>query len=563
MFGRVTTAVVITMSLGLLAVPLSSARTSASAAAATAPRCTIVGTSHADRLVGTAGRDVICGRGGDDVVLGRGGDDILRGGEGRDSLNGGDGADTVNGGPGRDKLSGGDGSDRLLGGLSGDLASGGSGRDVVSGGEGNDDLAGGPQADHIDGGLGTNWCTLDAADTSEQCVYDLAPPSADTLSFSKDAIDVTWGARQVTVRFHLADDTGVEWVNVTPGPDADWFPGANAVLRSGTVRDGWWEATLDFQRWSLPGTYTPQLDVWDRVNRHSRVDFPDVSLEVRDDTPDLGLPSVTLLSPTPAASYDVRNNAVSIKVRARITDELSGATNVGVGGWAPRVDGVRTFGTGGGMQLISGDRHDGIWTGWVTIMEDSVGGDWSLTIEATDRAHRDSRHIVQYWGPGEYVYLAHDPVANRPFPNNMGSVTVIGRARTDTTAPTLQSIQVTPDQVDTLPGPASVHVTVQGSDAGRGVGGVNVGLFSAVYDESAPQYLSESLDLTGGDLNNGTWSGWIDLPQGIPPGTYYVKVLIWDRDNNMNAYMSSGHPDAAFYTELPSNPTVTVVDSSP
>jgi Ca2+-binding RTX toxin-like protein len=134
-------------------------------------------------------------------------------------------------------LSGGDGADRLRAGPGGDSAFGGAGRDTISGGYGNDDLAGGPQADDVDGGPGTNWCTLDAADTADRCVYDRLPAGADRLAFSVEAVDVTEAAREVTVRVHVIDDTGVQSVQVQPGLDTDWFPSAIANLTSGDVRD--------------------------------------------------------------------------------------------------------------------------------------------------------------------------------------------------------------------------------------------------------------------------------------------------------------------------------------
>jgi uncharacterized repeat protein (TIGR01451 family) len=65
-------------------------------------RCTITGSSGADRLRGTAGRDVICGLGGNDVLIGLGGDDVLRGGAGNDRLVGGKGRDSLVGGAGKD-----------------------------------------------------------------------------------------------------------------------------------------------------------------------------------------------------------------------------------------------------------------------------------------------------------------------------------------------------------------------------------------------------------------------------------------------------------------------------
>lgn len=124
----------------------------------------------------------------------------------------------------------------------------------------------------------------------------------------------------------------------------------------------------------------------------------------------------------------------------------------------------------------------------------------------------------------------------------MGSVTVIGRARTDTTAPVVSSVQVTPTQVDTLPGPANVQLTVQASDPGLGVQGVYAELVPLANDQSAPQMPSRSLELSSGDQANGAWRGSITLPQGLPPGTYYIKVITWDVDTNMTATCPPASP---------------------
>lgn len=527
--------------------------------------CTVTGTAGDDRLVGTSGPDVICGLGGDDFIVGRGGDDRILGGAGGDTIAGGDGADIVVGGAGHDVLVGGNGADELLGGLAGDVETGGAGRDVVSGGNGNDDLAGGTQADDIDGGPGTNWCTVDTADTADRCVYDLTPGNADQLTLSTDNVNVTAGDREVTVRVHATDDTGLQYVRVLPGDDTDWFPTAHAQRVSGTVRDGWWEATLVFHRWSAPGTFVPRVAMSDRVNRGSLVVFPDSPLTVRDDTPDLELPTVQLLAPAPTKTYDTRTSYADVTVRAHITDSLSGVQpeEIGLVLWQPRVDGAVIAGWGRQLELQSGDLYDGIWSGTIALPRNSVAGDWNIEITALDRAHRETNHRIHWWGPGEYVYWSDRPELNRAFPDNMGSFHILGRARTDTQPPIVTSVAVSPDHVDTLPGPATVHLTVQAADAGRGVDGVYVELMSVSDDGTGPKYLSDSLELTAGDDQDGTWTGSITLPQGIPPGTYYLKVVTWDHDTNMTAYVSSGHPDADSYAhQIASNPTVTVIDSS-
>jgi Tol biopolymer transport system component len=74
------------------------------------PRCTLYGTSRADRLVGTAGRDVICALGGDDTVEALAGDDVVIGGDGNDRIDGGTGEDRLFGAFGDDAIDAQDGA---------------------------------------------------------------------------------------------------------------------------------------------------------------------------------------------------------------------------------------------------------------------------------------------------------------------------------------------------------------------------------------------------------------------------------------------------------------------
>jgi hypothetical protein len=514
-------------------------------AASARPRCTMVGSPGDDRLVGTSRRDVICGRGGSDRIVGRGGDDLVLGGRGRD------------------RLVGGTGNDRLSGGDANDVLEGGDGTDVVLGGAGNDDLAGGRRADEIDGGAGTNWCLLDAADVADRCVYDEEPGVADQLTVSQDSVDVTLQDRLVTIRVHVTDDTGARFVRITPGEGTPWFPATNPELRTGDVRDGWWTATLTLRRWSMPGTYVPNVTVWDRLDRRSVTEFPESSIEVIDATPDTEQPSVTLTAPNPETVYDVRTTSALVKLRARIIDELSGVDDVEMCLWAPRINGAMSQAYCDNIRLTSGTIRDGIWTGSVSIPKGHVGGDWNFWIGVRDRARRESNDMLNYWGPGEFLGREGNPTVDRPFPNGMGSVNVIGRLRTDSTPPTVGEASLTPTVVDTLPGPATVNVTVQAADNDSGVDGISAQLIPPVEDGSQPMYIADNPDLTSGTPMNGTWTGAITLPQGLPPGTYYLKITIWDRETNMTSYIASGHPDAAYWTnQLSTNPTVTVIDSS-
>ncbi|MDQ5833654.1 MAG: hypothetical protein M3550_11475 [Actinomycetota bacterium] len=119
-------------------------------------RCTIVGTSRADRIKGTRGNDVICGLGGNDVINGAGGIDIIDGANGNDRLSGGSRKDKLIGLRGKDRLNGNSGNDRAGGGAGNDRVSGSSGKDRFGGGSGKDRLSGGSGRDRLNGGKGND-----------------------------------------------------------------------------------------------------------------------------------------------------------------------------------------------------------------------------------------------------------------------------------------------------------------------------------------------------------------------------------------------------------------------
>jgi len=465
--------------------------------------CTISGTPRADHLVGRAGRDVICGRGGADVIKGAGGRDILRGGDGRD---------------------------RLLG---------GSGEDVLEGGLSNDDLSGGPAGDEIDGGPGTNWCTLDAADTANRCVYDETGPTIESVEVSSVAIDVTDGPQVVVVRAHLTDDTGVRMATASPANTTQsFFPRGGLYKVEGDIRDGWWERELTFSRWTEPGTYEVQVRVWDRIGREIN-ERTSATIEVQNATPDVEPPEVTLLAPDPVEVVDVRNHGVEVAVKARLTDDLSGVGRIEVLLWEP-LGGSNRVNYYFGLGRVSGDQHDGTYRGTIWIDQGAVSGNWYLEISAYDRADQ-----VSHWYSPGYPHFG-GPDNSFAFPDGWGQVPVNGVPRDDVTPPKVEGASVSPTQIDTLPGPASVHLNVSASDETSGVvDGLN-GQF-VLEGSDGDVFVDDAVYLTSGNQFSGGYEGDVTFPQGMPPGIYRLRIFASDHRHNNG------------YTYFPDT-TVTVVD---
>lgn len=569
--------------------------------AANGLRCTKVGTSGADRLTGTSQRDVLCGRGGNDTIAGGGGNDVIDAGTGNDRVNagagadllfggngddevdggtgtdadrlhGGAGADTLTGGSGDDwvwgeagpdQLGGGSGSDVVYGGTQSDWLSGGEGADDLLGQDGNDDLAGGIGADDLNGGAGTNWCTVDALDVQNRCVYDEQAPRAGTLWVSTPSVDVTTESKLIGIKARITDDTGVRSVQFLAYDGAGHALSIGHVnLAQGNVRDGIWKALVRVPRWSDPATLDVEVIARDRVGRESWRNYPDV-LRIINREPDTELPEVRLLRPVSGATFDVRDAAQRVTIEARITDAVSGVAHGGAFClWRPFEDRYTNLPCGL-VDLVEGTQRDGVWRSHVTIPKGSIGGDWNVSIWVTDNAHTaDQTH---WMGPDIYRQMTDDGLNASPtdhlFPAGRGRISVAGTK--DSTAARLTSAEVTPSEVDTLRGSATVHIRVRATDApGEGVTEVWAGLSGGTWSPGDIGLDGAELVLTSGTKLDGIWEGDITLPQGVPPGTYHLSVTVQDL-THWRHYVAASSPQATEPDNLvmSEDPKVTVIDN--
>lgn len=514
-------------------------------------RCTVVGTSGNDHLSGTSGHDVLCGLGGNDVLSGGSGDDVLDGGTGTDTLYGGTGNDSLSGGDGNDALSGSDGTDHLYGGAGTDTEHGGGGNDLVygqdgndtltgdagtdalHGGTGDDDLVGGAGPDQLLGEAGTNWCTRDSTDTSVQaCVYDTAPPAAPQVSLADYSVDVTSGPVSLFYRIHLTDDTGVVSAQVNLTGKA-----SHPARVSGTVRDGWWNATTVVPQYLAAGRYDMDVIVHDRVGRTGFRTFSQV-LTVADRAPDTALPTVASLSLS-ASTVDVRTAAGSITGTARVRDDRAGASDVE---FCPvhLIDGYwsNTLGCTVG-ERVSGTATDAVFRATMPFPKGTVGGDWEVELWVTDQPHSGT---YAYWvGPGHYrdaVDQGFGADYSR-LPGGAGPLTVLGPG--DSHPPVLSTVTITPQQVDTLPSAQTVTVEVAATDV-EGVDTIGLAVTQRA-DSNVQPYWHELSSPASGTTRDGVWRFSVVLPQGTPPGTYELQVYLRD-GTHFRSWVSAGSANA-------------------
>jgi hypothetical protein len=181
---------------------------------------------------------------------------------------------------------------------------------------------------------------------------------------------------------------------------------------------------------------------------------------------------VTLLQPlTDDPAVDVRSASQDVVIRARVTDAVSGIWYVSMCLLHP-MDDYYTNLQCHNARLVSGDIHNGLWRQAITSPRGATGGDWNVEVGVTDRAHSGD---IRYMGPDQYRIWTQDGTAPDPsiipFPAGRGRFQVHGT--TDSTPAVINEVQISPDSVDTLGGPATVTLRVHAADVpGEGVASV-------------------------------------------------------------------------------------------
>jgi hypothetical protein len=337
---------------------------------------------------------------------------------------------------------------------------------------------------------------------------------------------------------HVTDDTGVARVSINNHTTA---------LVSGDVRDGWWRTVITVPRWAEPGWRDLQIDVHDRVSKPASREYLDV-YKVIDDNPDYNLPKVRDI--TMPAKVDVRTEGQTFRFKAHITDDASGVADTYVCFIYPSDGAFLQYDACPSLELVSGTRRDGVWAADVRIRRGSVSGDYSSSVYVVDRSHSYGR---EFMGPTYYRYYTNDGANPTDYfaqvPNGEGDLSVVGIS--DPTAPVLKALSITPNDIDTLPGPVTVgvdfHLVDDDGDGVRSIGGV-----VCSGDNSQCFWGAEAIETPqSGSRANGWWHIDVDFPQGVSPGTYYLQV--WAQDaGHWRSWISPGSPSAADVENDPS-----------
>jgi hypothetical protein len=282
-------------------------------------------------------------------------------------------------------------------------------------------------------------------------------------------------------------------------------------------------------------------------------------------TVDTAIPVVeelVLVTP-PDGRLDVRESPGEVVVEARITDDLSGVSEVRLCPWRPDPrDGYTPTGLCTSMAPVLLEGREDWYRGRFTVPQASLSGDWNLEISAVDRVNW-ADHTV-WFGPDLYrstVERAEEPTPLiRQLPGGQGRLTVLGTTGDDV-APTVVATSMTPTEVDTLYRDQTITVKVHAVDAGAdGVNRVGVWLHSSSDGSGTSSGSPETRRLTSGTPQDGWWTVDVVLPQGTPPGTYYLMVVASDSQHTVS-FTSPGSPYEGGYRQetLPERAVVTVV----
>ncbi|HEV7865338.1 MAG TPA: hypothetical protein VGR20_21760, partial [Acidimicrobiia bacterium] len=367
---------------------------------------------------------------------------------------------------------------------------------------------------------------------------DVRAPVLRHLSFGPKTVDTSKGEAAIKFRANITDD--MAGVSNTPGNGVGWIgsvvaqfqgPGGvhiNAGFHAtdrveGDTLDGIYKTTICLPAHSPSGTWTlTDLQLFDAVGNQAQVagqtlaqaGFPTTFTQTS--AGDTELPRLRSLSMS-TTSVDTSAAPATIHLTAQLTDNDTGIAYVGA-----------DFATGptnhvvylrAGLGLKSGTLNDGIFEGNLIVPRYYRRGFWQLSSVFL----RDSA--------GNMGSVFRDDLAAAGAPTGFYQV-----GADDTTPPVIHSVAVTPAQVDTSTGPATVTVTVRASDDTSGLFLEPDGAIthtSVTFVSPSRQQASAALELVSGDDHDAILVAHVTIPHHSEQGTWTLQwVSVGDHAMN-------------------------------
>ncbi len=228
--------------------------------------------------------------------------------------------------------------------------------------------------------------TVEVEDTN----VDTEPPALESLSISPSVLSAASAIRTVTVTAHIvAGESPVRFPNVEFfSPTGKQGEDEDLELVSGTDTNGIYEAKVPFPAYAEAGTWKVDILLSDYVNNFVELNAPRLESEgfpttvrVESLVEDTEPPLLTALSISPS-SVNVTSSGQTVRVKALITDNLSGVRYANVKFFSP----AGAQGENPDFELVSGTDTNGEYEAEVPFSQYSEAGTWKIDVRLTDHA---------------------------------------------------------------------------------------------------------------------------------------------------------------------------------
>lgn len=326
---------------------------------------------------------------------------------------------------------------------------------------------------------------------------DVTPPAVKTIWFAPLSIDTSAAEASILLQAAVTDDlSGVNYFEaVFTAPESE-------VRRSGSIRiaparEGMVSVKITFPRFSVAGTWNLShvilSDVAGNTAQLGQSELAQLGVETRlsvrsakDETP----PVLRLFSFEPAR-IDTSTKGATVNAKFAASDDISGVQQIEFVFKGP----AGTFQSSGPQRTKGGASVSGDLS--VSFPRRSMAGQWTLhTVFLSD-------------GAGNTLMLETDELLRMGIPTALEVVSA-----EDHEPPSLGTLGVSPDSIDTTSGPGSVDVSFRAADGTSGVQSITV-IFGG---PTAGGRLTGSASFP--PLNEVTGSVQVTFPRGSEPGDW-------------------------------------------
>jgi len=392
-----------------------------------------------------------------------------------------------------------------------------------------------------------NYAYLDSAELSERgfpstiqvtSVEDLTPPELVSLIVSPTEVDTTLEPVTVRVQVEVKDDlsgfdSGFIYLSIHHAATFENYQSLYLGPESqtgGSKVQPLFEGNLAIPQFVRSGEYKIELSFVDSAENYVYLGYAEleasgfpskmqvVSIE------DVKPPELVSLALSPS-EVDTTDGPAEVQVMIEVQDDISGFASMSIElhiYHAASGEGYKVLSLGMGNQT-GGTELKPLLEGSLIISQFARAGTYRVELAIADSA-------------GNYAYISSVELARRGFTDTIQVTSPVE----DVTRPELVAFNVTPTDVDTTQGPASVQVEVELRDdlSGFELGHVYIWIDHSVTGEDHQELqLSGKDDQTGGTVLEPILGGVLLFPETARSGEYTIYMAVVDSaGNTVNIY---------------------------